>query len=137
MLLITGVGRSGTLYTTHVLRAAGYDVGHEHHLGAHGMVSWEWAIEADFYPNWHVCNQPEFDVILHQVRHPLKTIASCTKAVNKEAWRYIYANTPIDPESPLLQRCAEYWYHWTLYAEKRASWTYQVEMLDKLIGEFC
>lgn len=131
MLLVTGVARSGTTYIWKILHDAGLDIGRENRLGIDGIVSWEWAIEASQYPDWHVAGpQPEFDVILHQVRNPLLTINSfCTASIHQGAWEYLYRHIPIDPNAPLLQRAAEAWYHWSRKAQERASWTYQVETL--------
>lgn len=131
MILITGVARSGTMYTWKLLSSAGLDIGHEDRLGIDGIVSWEWAVLDDQYPSWHeVGPQPKFDVILHQVRDPLMTINSfCTPSINQESWDYLYRHIPIDPEAPLLQRAAEAWYWWSLMARRRASWSYQVETL--------
>ena len=69
-VLILGHPRSGTLYTSVVLRTLGLQVEHERE-GKEGAVTGHF-----WYGEWSFDN---YDVIIHQVRNPLKVIASCTK----------------------------------------------------------
>jgi hypothetical protein len=62
--LITGYPRSGTKYTAKVLNKTSLDVGHEF-KGKDGCVSWK-----------HLPKALDFDLVLHQVRNPLKVIGS-------------------------------------------------------------
>ena len=136
MILICGCGRSGTKYITQVLRKCGLDVGHEK-LGKDGIVSSLWTIDVDKYPPYHIQGpQPEFDIILHQVRNPLDTIGSLLTSL-PESWEFNCRHTPLKMSDPLPKRAAEYWYYWNLLAEKRAIWTYQVESLHYNWDTFC
>ena len=87
------------------------DVGHER-MGSDGAVSSIWAVDADVYPASHEQGmRPKFGMVLHQVRHPLDTIASLTTAQD-ESWDFVCRHIPVGRKAPLLQRCCEYWYHW-------------------------
>jgi hypothetical protein len=47
------------------------------------------------------------------------------------------AHTPeILPTDSHLTKCAKYWYYWNLKAEAIAEWTYRVEDIDHLWGEY-
>lgn len=122
------------MYTSKALQAAGLDVGHER-LGRDGIVSSMWALDVDEYPAYHEQGpQPEFDVILHQVRHPLDAIGSLTTAL-PESWAWNARYMPI-ANKPVLEKAALYWYLTNLIAEKRASWTYRIESLPDIWREF-
>lgn len=86
-LLITGCGRSGTTYISAVLQEFGLDVRHECY-GADGICSWPMTVVDDDLPwKWLPPGRNKdmkFTHILHQVRHPLKVIASFYTYVNDE-----------------------------------------------------
>lgn len=122
--LITGCARSGTVFTTQVFKQAGIACDHERifnveshpdNWGEVGEVSWEAA-------PWIPRVQKMFPgvPIMHQVRHPLPTIASLLayklfeEANPAESWtRYIYANCHgIEEGETPLERCTLYWLHW-------------------------
>lgn len=129
MFLITGCGRSGTVYISKVLNQAGLDVGHEK-LGRDGAVSPLWLVSDRRYPAYHQQgSRPEFDIILHQVRHPLGAIASLTTTAPK-SWKWLLKHVPIDPRSHVLQMSAEFWLHWNIKAEDAAVYTYRIENLE-------
>jgi len=123
--LITGSGRSGTKYISAVLRVCGLGVGHER-LGIDGCVSGFYCFETDHYPGAHVSPRPKFDVILHQVREPLKSIASVTTGRSRK-WAQQFVNVEKDA-SPLRWAC-HYWLTWNKEAERQALFTYRVEAL--------
>jgi len=126
--LITGCGRSGTKYMAECLRLAGLDVGHER-MGRDGAVSSIWCAPHPPYPKYHQQGlRPQFDVILHQVREPLATIASCTTG-SDESWRFNQIWVPIKAEWPPVKRAAHYWYWWNKRAEAQAKATYRIENL--------
>ncbi len=144
LLLITGCGRSGTTFMATVLQKCGLDIQHEL-LGADGTVSFPHAVPADMVPSWGMDGYPNipglnkcrFRHIFQQVRDPLKVISSaavdlerCRKFINK----YI---PEIKSQDPPLIKGAKYWYYWNLYAEKIAHWTYRIEDIDRVWGEFC
>ena len=76
-LVITGCGRSGTMYTAHVLRAAGLRVGHEQALG-HSNEEPEWG-DLEVEVSWLA---PYFFSQFHDVRvwhihrHPVQVARS-------------------------------------------------------------
>ena len=129
MFLITGCGRSGTMYMAKVLQSAGLDVGHET-LGTDGVVSSIWAVADDWYPSYHQQRKrPAFDVVLHQVREPLATIGSLTTA-QPGSWRWNARHVPIRVgEDSVLQMAAKYWYWWNLIAGAGAQYRYRIEDL--------
>jgi hypothetical protein len=134
-VLVTGCGRSGTRYTTFVLRRHGLDVGHER-LGRDGVASWSLAVDADHVP-WGPSRQAvSFDVILHQTRHPLKVVCSAM-SFKDQSWRFICEHIPCSLEDPLPLRAAAYWYYWNAAAERRADLTFRVENVRGALGEIC
>jgi len=116
-LLIVGCGRSGTRYASKVLGLAGLDVGHEKD-GRHGRVDWRCVHDPSA--------RGRYDVVLHQVRHPLRVIESFHTA-GKVSWRLVSKADPAIVGGPLLRDCARYWVRWNLAAEEMASMTYRVE----------
>ena len=135
MILITGCGRSGTKYISLVLRELGLDVGHES-LGRDGIVSSIFAVRADKYPPYHCSVRPEFDVVLHQVRNPLDTIASLETSLDV-SWDFTCPITGVDRNAPILQRSAEHWYHWNLICEEISDWRYRIEDLPSVWSTWC
>lgn len=134
-LLITGCGRSGTKYITHLLRRLGLDVGHER-MGEDGIASWTMAVNAEVVA-WGVpVRHYDFDQVFHQVRDPRQVIASAM-TFKPASWSFICAHTPISPEDPILLRAAKYWYYWNLEAEKSAGWRYRIDTFRDVFEEFC
>jgi hypothetical protein len=131
MFLITGSGRSGTKYMATVLRQCGLDVGHER-PGRDGIVSSYYCFEAAWYPGQHVAPRPAFDVVLHQVRHPLRSIASITTG---HSWKWTCQFLPVGPRAPLLRRACWNWLVFNEEAERQAIFTYRVEDLEEAWGE--
>lgn len=155
-LLITGCGRSGTFYSTEVWRQLGLDIRHErpfaHHgvMGEDGAASWLMAVNDPTPPFGPSAADYEFDVVIHQVRHPLKVIASVAQfilAKGRFARGYIERNVPqikiaddelsLDANRQYLLQAARYWYHWNLIAEEKATVTVQLEELSEEIPNLC
>lgn len=133
-LLITGCARSGTAFITHFFRLNGYDVGQERD-GLFGVVSWPMTADSDTTPWGPGFNNYTFEHIFHQVRHPLKTIAS---AGNEPlvSWIFIKKFIPeIEMHDPKIVKGAKYWYYWNLLAEKKAELTYRIEDIENQIGK--
>lgn len=133
-LLITGCARSGTSFITKFFRLNGYDVGHERD-GLFGVVAWTMTADVDIAPWGPGFNNYTFEHIFHQVRHPLKTIAS---AGNEPpiSWIFVKKFVPeIEMDDPKIVKGAKYWYYWNLLAEKKAEWTYRIEDIENQIGE--
>lgn len=134
-LLITGCGRSGTKYVTHLLRRLGLDVPHER-MGADGIASWAMAVDADAVV-WGVSPRDyDFEHVFHQVRDPRQVIASAT-TFKPRSWDFICAHTPVPADDPVVLRAAKYWYYWNLEAEKIAGWCYRIDALADVFEEFC
>lgn len=154
MIMITGIGRSGTAYIAKLLRSVGLDVGHES-FGRDGVVSWYWAayLRKQKGLDRLYCRPPlngmpllsgtttlsgglpSFETVLHQVRDPIRSIPSFLTAY-EPAWKWVYANTEISPSDPPVKRCCEVWLHWNRMAEGISSWTYRVESLESVWSEF-
>lgn len=134
LVLVIGCPRAGTGYIWKVLRVCGIPVGHEKD-GDQGIVSWLFTADTD-RPAWGP-NPVDyrFKHIFHQVRDPLKCIATMHLVVDR-AWRYICREEPqIKLNEPLLVRCAKMWVYWNLKAEKKAEFTYRVEAIKSILPE--
>jgi hypothetical protein len=134
-LLIVGCPRSGTIFAATVLRrCGGLDIGHEK-IRSQGVVSWLFSANSA-KPAWGpLPTKYQFKHVFHQVRHPLKCIATM-HLVLPEAWEYICREAPeIKVDDPLLVRTAKMWVYWNLKAEKRAEMTYRVESMESILPE--
>ena len=156
-LLITGCGRSGTLYAAELWRSLGLDIRHERPvlpngmMGADGMSSWFMAADDPAPPSGPSVLDYQFDVVIQQVRHPLKVIASVAQFVLREGKRapgYIERNVPetkltldeqtcLDSKEQLLLRASRYWYYWNRLAEAKADRIVKVENLSSEISDLC
>jgi hypothetical protein len=131
VILVTGCGRSGTLYIARVLQRLGLDVGHER-LGRDGIVSSLWAVTDSKYPPYHQQGPyPMFNIVLHQVREPLATIGSLTTA-QPISWDWTCKHIDVDRGAPVLRRAAEYWLRWNELCEHQAAYTYRIESLNEV-----
>ncbi|NIV72651.1 MAG: hypothetical protein GWN16_16230, partial [Calditrichae bacterium] len=147
-LLITGCGRSGTFYAAEVWRSLGLDIRHERPIKPHGkmgedgVASWLMAANDPNPPFGPSAVDYEFEVIVHQVRHPLKVIASVAQfilAKGQFAPDYIERNVPrtrihsdeqiLDEKQQHILEAARYWYYWNLLACKKATHMVQIEQL--------
>ena len=129
MFLITGSGRSGSSYIARVLQECGLDVGH-HKIGSDGIACGFYCFDVDRYPvKSHPVPRPKFDVILHQVREPLASIASIQTG---KSWKWTNQFLPIANDAPLLIRCCYNWLIFNEEAERQALWTYRVENLKNV-----
>jgi len=136
MILITGCGRSGTTYTTVVLRALGLKILHEK-MGKDGTVNWRLPYDLPYGPMMPLNRYPTngldgFGHIFHQVRNPLKAIPSI-HTVTARSWKYISQTEPkIQMSDPLLIRCMKYWMYWNKQCQKISEMTYQIENFNFL-----
>lgn len=135
-ILITGCARSGTTYITKVLKQCGYRVGHENRK-KDGVCSWLMAVDTRHVPWGQARNGYRFRHIFHQVRDPLKTISSLNATEPEVSFQFIQEHIPeIQKEDSRLTQCAKFWYYWNLLAESQAEWTYRIEALEEVWGEF-
>lgn len=133
-ILVTGCARSGTRYMAFILRDCGLDVGHEW-VFPDGLTSWLMAADSKVCP-WEASAAAnyQFKHTFHQVRHPLKVIASVYTCEPPQSWDYICEHLPqIKSTDTHLVKCAKYWYYWNLMAEKKAELTYRIEDLDNAL----
>lgn len=133
-ILITGCPRSGTKYICEALKKWGLIVRHEQ-VGFHGTADWTRAISPDgkarFKAVWYRGTDcTRFDVIFHQVRHPLKVFETL-HSLNPESWDYIYKHTSAKPTDSELTKMMKFYLDWNLMAQHFAVCTYRVEELIK------
>lgn len=110
--------RSGTMYTTQVLRHLGYCVGHEN-MGTDGSVGYHLSVVKP-------------DNCLHQVRHPLRQIASMVAHKN---WGF--AQKIVSVPNMDLSGCMTLWLEMNEMCDEFAVWRFQIEELPEVWDEFC
>lgn len=139
MLLITGTGRSGTHYLSHLMCAMGLDFPHER-VGKHGTASWKHIVTGTFINRkgdrqTEICSEG-FERILHVVRHPMKVISSM-QTFGPATWRFMAEHAAVDLDAPLPIRGMQAWLEWNRIIEMRAHWRFQIETLPEQFDEFC
>lgn len=128
------------MYIARLLRKKGLRIGHERMLGD-GSVGWFWAASrkwGGYGQRGHRDDWPD-KTILHQVRHPLKVIASTTR-MKRRQYGFIDSEVGLLPREPLLPCAASFWLRWNLLAESVAEWTYRIEDIyegSPVYAEFC
>jgi hypothetical protein len=106
-----------------VLNRLGLNIGHEV-AGLDGMADWH-----------GVANPAGYDIVLHQVRNPFKTIGSC-HTFAYYSWQFVCEHEPrILLSDSLTLKCMKYWLYWNEQAGKLARWTYRVEDLKNQTGK--
>ena len=156
-LLITGCGRSGTLYAAKLWQSLGLDIRHERPvppngvMGADGVASWFMGAEDPKPPSGPSILDYAFDVVIHQVRHPLKVIASMAQFIlqyGRHAPGYIERHVPhiklsleernhLDFKQQLILKASRYWYYWNLMVEAKASKIVRIENLNEELPGLC
>lgn len=117
MFLITAHPRSGTLYTAKVLQGLGLNVSHES-KGKDGCVSWK-----------HLPKALDFDLVMHQVRNPLKVIGS-SHTINVRSKITLYGQEDL-PQNELRMFMFT-WLKWTNIADGIADFIYRIEDLENV-----
>lgn len=139
MFLITGTGRSGTHFTSAALGALGLDAPHET-VGRDGCVSWKHASRGVFEyigkGRATRVDDPGFDVVIHQVRDPLKVIASM-QTFSLSSWYYMAKSVELHLTEPTLLTAMRAWVGWNALIEPRAGWRFRIEDLDSVFPELC
>ena len=135
-ILITGCGRSGTNYTSVLLRRCGLDVAHERRVGADGVCSWLLAPVASSAPWGPVSADWSFEHTFHLVRHPLAALPSIT-TFGRRAWEFIADHVPLDASDPPLLQAAAYWYHWNVLVEDRTDRLLRIEDMPDAVATVC
>jgi hypothetical protein len=154
-LLVTGCGRSGTMYASEVWKTQRLDIRHENprppngSMGRDGIASWYMAVNDPDPPFGPSASQYEFDFVIHQVRHPLKVIASVAQFIlrDRQSRDYIERNAPqtrltheehsMPRRDRLILQAARYWYYWNLICETKAIVRIQVEQLTTSLRRLC
>lgn len=155
-LLITGCARSGTLYASRVWQALGLDIPHERpvppdgQMGRDGISSWLMAANDPRPPYGPSALNYQFDYVIHQVRDPLKVIASAAQFIiraNRQGKKYIIDNCPrvnltlqqqnLEPKQQWILQAALYWHHWNLMAEQNANITVRLENIANQLPVVC
>jgi hypothetical protein len=116
-IYIAACARSGTVYITEVLKELGYKIGHE-------------ATDIDGSVGYHLAVVKP-DNCFHQVRHPLKQIASM---LDHQSWGFM--NQVIECEGRGLLGCMQYWLLWNELIEEFCIWRYRIEQLPDIWEEF-
>jgi hypothetical protein len=121
--LILAYPRSGTRYIQKVAEAHGLKFGHEGREDCtDGMVSYK-----------HLDKTDEFDIVLHQVRHPLSVISSSLAIVYDDVFRNMEAVTGRKFRSRnRIIKLMETWLVFNDMAEKVACLTYRIEDFESI-----
>jgi len=137
MFLVTGTPRSGTHYTAAVLREMGLRVRHEE-IDADGTVSWKHIGSGCFNVSERKrkteIRDPGFTRIIHQVRHPLKSISSM-QTLRACSWDFMCRHVEVDLDAPLPVRSMQAWIRWNRLIAGRATWRFKIEEITEIFGE--
>lgn len=160
--LVTGCGRSGTLYVTNLLRALGYDMRHERSDGE-GAACWYCCGLLEKNVRWEApitrcgCQFPgvridefgdavsdlavapivsRYDVILHQTRAPMAVIASA-QTFTEGSFNYIGNKIGSSGPRDRILEAARYWIEWNRTAARIADYSYRVEDMPAQIPHIC
>ena len=128
--LILAYPRSATTYTAKMIQAHGLKFGQETRGDqTDGTISY-FKIH---YPH-------KYNVVLHQVRDPLKTISSAVTVLVKRTHNEFYILFDIDKidrEKSILYRIMLTWLELNELAEKGSEWRYRIEDIDEVYLELC
>lgn len=139
-ILITGCPRGATKYIYVLLRTLGHSVLFEK-KGTRFTVSWK-HIQSGYFENPCPENKIDnnFDKIIHQVRHPLKVIASMT-TLWVMSMNYIGKAVTLPDEiinrNNTIKNCMVAWIGWNKIIEQKADWRYRIEELPEVYEEWC
>lgn len=133
--MVTGCQRSGTAYTAALLTACGWWCSHERHF-SEGRT---WPLRpATIESSWAAAPElPGLDAhVIHQVRHPLAVLASCTARATfngkmRPSARWARKQHPriVRKTDDPLMRVMRYWVEWNLLVEPHAELRWRVEDL--------
>lgn len=113
-----------------MLTAAGMTVPHEQ-MGADGTISSFFTVDDYYYCRGaHRDGRRSawtFDVMAHQVRHPLGVIASLADYRYAPWWHWQEKHTGVSFDLAPVERATEFWLRWTSLADDVAPMRYQIE----------
>lgn len=116
-IYVAACARSGTMYMAEVLKALGYEIGHE-------------MTEKDGSVGYHLAVIKPKNCF-HQVRHPLNQISSM---YDHQSWGFM--NQVIETHGRGLLGCMQYWLTWNELLESFCVWRYRLENIDSVWKEF-
>ena len=134
-LLITGCGRSGTMYLANLLNAAGIKTAHESNIARYGYGAGD---DYDIDVNWMRASKLNgkdlgYEVI-QVVRHPLLVASSFkhmnffeTVGVHMQAVEELLGKDIRNREYPEL----DYWIDWNTYISKYADYRFDIASVDR------
>ena len=103
-------------------------------MGDDGTVSCLFVADDLRYARAHQGRRSDytFDVILHQVRHPLRVSRTAPVALGKEWWEWTSRFTGVGwDEEKLKEMAGGFWYRWNkLMGMQRPDLTYRIEEID-------
>jgi hypothetical protein len=148
-LLITGAGRSGTLFTATLMNRLGIRVSHDNRFDPmrgdkrdeagplrDGAVSWVYAFADGEYPAWAgSLNGGRFRRVFQQVRHPLKVIGSRAAAPFGESTReFVARHTELPAWAPTyagnVLSSLHHWVAWNSFLGKISDYRFRLEDMD-------
>lgn len=115
-LLITGIGRSGTGYTAALFEEMGVPSGHEEVYGEDRARPWRKPVEASWYAPAYVEPGPGLGrgrlpmFVVHQVRHPLRWLASWLDVMPYHTVLFAARHAGIADALPLDLAAARSWW---------------------------
>lgn len=119
-IVVTGCGRSGTLYMTKVLEILGYEVGHEG-FKKDGICSWYITEKSRAILTKRIVEGQDVTYV-HLVRHPLKVISSmmrCELITKRAGLDFFRRTNPEFNHLSIVEHCARYWFEWNIAVQKR------------------
>lgn len=139
-VIVTGCGRSGTLYMAKVLTALGFDVGHEGFM-ADGVSSW-YIVEPTRAEAVKDMVRGCDVVFIHLIRNPMEVISSmmrCELIRTRSSLDFFARTNPEYNELELIERCARYWVEWNKFAAHRFPMDVRLRVDDmpKALDELC
>lgn len=108
--------------------------------GCHGTVSWKHIVSGTFVyigkKRVTEIDSTGFTTIIHQVRHPLKVIASM-QTFSDSTWHYMAEFIELDLKRPPVVRAMQAWTGWNALIESKADWRFQIEQIKECFPELC
>lgn len=134
-LLVTACPRSGTRYTTQILQNVGVGVCHES-MGRNGTVCSFHAVD-DFHSPCGRAHKErrsikKFDLVWHQVRHPLRVVESIETQMSTAWWHWQEKHTGASLDERPFERSAHFWFRWNEIIENdpEVSLRYRLEAIE-------
>lgn len=139
-VLITGHPRSGTRYVFQLLKSLRQNTSFEKRIENGITVSWKHIKNGTFEPPCPETNiKCDFDLIIHQIRHPLKVIASSTTLWTMSI-NYLATETQlpdiIKNKENTVRNCMYTWIAWNKLIETKANWRFKIEDLPIMYKKF-